>query len=120
MSSPVGRSRSMPFRLFSRAPRIRSASAAEAGGGDGHGEAGEVRGMVAAIVRGRTWFLSSFWVLPAHQGRGIGRPLLERALGYGRERGARVRAVWASLDARAQARYLSAGLAPRFPIYRME
>src|SRR5437870_1417217 len=83
-------------------------------------EDGQIRGMVSALVRGRVWYLSMFFVLPGDQGRGVGRALLERALAYGEARGVEVRCVWASLDPRAQARYVMAGMAPRWPIYRLE
>jgi ribosomal protein S18 acetylase RimI-like enzyme len=83
-------------------------------------EEGRIRGMVSALVRGRVWYLSMFFVLPGDQGRGLGRALLERALVYGEARGVEVRCVWASLDPRAQARYVMAGMAPRWPIYRLE
>src|SRR5260370_34635770 len=43
--------------------------------------------MVSALVRGRVWYLSMFFVLPGDQGRGLGRALLER--GAGLRRGAR-------------------------------
>ncbi|HYT84543.1 MAG TPA: GNAT family N-acetyltransferase [Gemmatimonadales bacterium] len=79
-----------------------------------------IRGMVSALVRGQVWYLSMFFVLPGDQGRGLGRALLERALAYGEARGAEVRSVWASLDPRAQARYVMAGMAPRWPIYRLD
>ena len=83
-------------------------------------EDGQIRGMVSALVRGRVWYLSMFFVLPGDQGRGVGRALLERALVYGEARGTEVRCVWSSLDPRAQARYVMAGMAPRWPIYRLE
>jgi ribosomal protein S18 acetylase RimI-like enzyme len=83
-------------------------------------EEGQIRGMVSALVRGSVWYLSMFFVLPGAQDRGMGRALLERALAYGEARGADVRSVWASLDPRAQARYVMAGMAPRWPIYRLE
>jgi GNAT superfamily N-acetyltransferase len=83
-------------------------------------EEGQIRGMVSALVRGRVWYLSMFFVLPGEQGRGLGRALLERALAYGEARGVEVRCVWSSLDPRAQARYVMAGMAPRWPIYRLE
>jgi ribosomal protein S18 acetylase RimI-like enzyme len=81
---------------------------------------GQIRGMVSALVRGRVWYLSMLFVLPGDQGRGLGRALLDRALAYGDARGAEVRCVWASLDPRAQARYVLAGMAPRWPMYRLE
>src|SRR5262249_61342062 len=76
--------------------------------------------MVSALVRGRVWYLSMFFVLPGDQERGVGRALLERALVYGEARRTEVRCVWSSLDPRAQARYVMAGMAPRWPIYRLE
>jgi GNAT superfamily N-acetyltransferase len=80
----------------------------------------QIRGMVSALVRGRVWYLSMFFVLPGSQGRGLGRALLERALAYGEARGAEIRCTWATLDPRAQARYMMAGMAPRWPIYRVD
>jgi ribosomal protein S18 acetylase RimI-like enzyme len=83
-------------------------------------EEGRIRGMISALVRGRVWYLSMFFVLPGDQERGLGRALLERALAYGEAREVEVRSVWSSLDPRAQARYVMAGMAPRWPIYRVE
>jgi GNAT superfamily N-acetyltransferase len=83
-------------------------------------EEGRIRGMVSALVRGRVWYLSMFFVLPGDQGRGLGRALLEQALAYGEARGAEIRCTWATLDPRAQARYVMAGMAPRWPIYRLD
>lgn len=79
-----------------------------------------IRGMVSALVRGRVWYLSMFFVLPGDQSRGLGRALLERALAYGEARGAELRCTWATLDPRAQARYVMAGMAPRWPIYPLD
>jgi GNAT superfamily N-acetyltransferase len=83
-------------------------------------EEGQIRGMVSALVRGRVWYLSMFFVLPGEQGRGLGRALLARALAYGEARGAEIRCTWATLDPRAQARYVVAGMAPRWPIYPLD
>src|SRR5262245_26810577 len=83
-------------------------------------EEGRIRGMVSALVRGRVWYLSMLFVLPGHQSRGLGRALLERALAYGEARGAEIRCTWATLDPRAQARYVLAGMSPRWPIYRLD
>ena len=83
-------------------------------------EDGRINGMVSALVRGRMWYLSMLFVLPGDQGRGVGRALLERALAYGESRGAEVRFTWATLDPRAQARYVMAGMVPRWPIYRLD
>jgi GNAT superfamily N-acetyltransferase len=81
---------------------------------------GQIRGMVSALVRGRAWYLSMLFVLPGHQGQGVGRALLEPALAYGTARGTEIRFTWATLDPRAQTRYVLAGMAPRWPIYRVE
>ena len=81
---------------------------------------GQIRGMVSALVRDRVWYLSMFFVLPGDQGRGLGRALLERALAYGDARGAEIRCTLATFDPRAQARYVMAGMAPRWPIYRLD
>jgi GNAT superfamily N-acetyltransferase len=83
-------------------------------------EEGRILGMVSALVRGRVWYLSMFFVLPGEQERGVGRALLERARAYGEARGAEIRCTWATLDPRAQARYVMAGMAPRWPIYRLD
>ena len=42
---------------------------------------GRVVAFTAALERGDAWFLSSLFVRPEHQGRGLGRALLERAWG---------------------------------------
>ncbi|MET0851891.1 MAG: GNAT family N-acetyltransferase [Candidatus Rokuibacteriota bacterium] len=83
-------------------------------------EDGRIRGMVSALVRGRAWYLSMLFVLPGDQSRGLGRALLEPALAYGEARGAEIRFTWATLDPRAQARYVMAGMTPRWPIYRLD
>jgi ribosomal protein S18 acetylase RimI-like enzyme len=105
------------------APVASDARAALASDPDGYFcavEEGRIRGMVSALVRGRVWFLSMFFVLPGDQDRGLGRALLERALAYGEARGAEIRCTSATLDPRAQARYVMAGMAPRWPIYRLD
>jgi GNAT superfamily N-acetyltransferase len=81
---------------------------------------GRIRGMVSALVRGRVWYLSMFFVLPGEQGRSLGRALLERAVAYGEARGTEIRCTWATLDPRAQARNVMAGMAPRWPIYPLD
>jgi hypothetical protein len=58
-----------------------------------------------------------FFVLPGDQGRGLGRALLEHALAYGEARGTVIRCTAATLDPRAQTRYVMAGMAPHWPVY---
>src|SRR2546425_1556109 len=112
-----------PARRPADAPVASDARAALASDPDGYFcavEEGQIRGMVSALVRGRVWYLSMFFVLPGDQGRGLGRALLEPALAYGEARGAEIRCTLATLDPRAQARYVMAGMAPRWPIYRLD
>lgn len=42
-------------------------------------ENGSIVGFTSAFVRDDSWFLSSLFVRPSLQGRGLGRALLERA-----------------------------------------
>jgi GNAT superfamily N-acetyltransferase len=46
-------------------------------------EDGWVIGFAAAIVRGDLWYLSALFIDPTHQGRGIGKQLLDRVWGSG-------------------------------------
>jgi GNAT superfamily N-acetyltransferase len=115
--------RGQPVTRPADAPVASDARAGLASDPDGYFcavEDGRIRGMVSALVRGPVWYLSMFFVLPGDQGRGLGRALLERALAYGEARGVEVRGTLATLDPRAQARYVMAGMAPRWPIYRLD
>jgi len=69
--------------------------------------AGRVVGCAQAILREGIWGLSLFVVDPAHQGTGLGRQLMERALAYGA--GARGGLILSSPDERAMAFYARAG-----------
>ncbi len=115
--------RGQPVTRPADPPVASDARAGLAGDPDGYFcavQEGQIRGMVSALVRGRVWYLSMFFVLPGDQGRGLGRALLERALAYGEARGTEIRCTLATLDPRAQARYVMAGMAPRWPIYRLD
>ena len=76
-------------------------------------EAGRVVGFARSIFQDGLQELTEFFVLPGHQSGGIGRELFGRAFP---PRGARRRAIIATLDSRAQARYLKSGVYPRFTI----
>lgn len=75
---------------------------------------GQIIGFARSTLRDGVRELLEFFVLPGHQARGVGRELLARA--FPRE-GARRRAVVATTDINALARYLKSRVYPRFPIY---
>src|SRR3989475_2090649 len=107
---PVRRGR--PATRPADAPAASDARAGLASDPDGYFcavEEGQIRGMVSALVRGRVWYLSMFFVLPGDQGRGLGRALLEPALAYGGGRGAGVRCTLAPVAPPAQAPHVDAG-----------
>jgi GNAT superfamily N-acetyltransferase len=75
---------------------------------------GQPIGYARSIMRDGSRELTEFFVLPGHQSGGVGRELLARAFPVD---GASHRVIIATIDARAQARYLKAGVYPRFPTY---
>jgi GNAT superfamily N-acetyltransferase len=72
---------------------------------------GRVVGLSLAIVRDGLWGLSLFAVEPALQGNGVGRCLLEAALGYAG--GCRGAIILSSTDPKAMRLYARAGFALR-------
>ncbi len=64
-------------------------------------------GMATSLVREVTWCLATYAVRPGHQGRGIGRALLEAALAHGR--GCTRAMLSSSADPLAARRYRLAG-----------
>jgi GNAT superfamily N-acetyltransferase len=72
---------------------------------------GRVVGAALALVREALWGLSLFVVEPSHQGAGVGRALLDAALGYAD--GARGALILSSTDPKAMRRYARAGFALR-------
>jgi len=74
---------------------------------------GQVIGHARSIERGSLLELSEFFVMPDRQTAGVGGQLLERA--FPLDRG-EVRAIIATTDTRALARYYRTGTAARFPI----
>jgi GNAT superfamily N-acetyltransferase len=74
-------------------------------------------GYARSVVRDGVRELTEFFVLPDAQSAGVGRGLLERAFPAD---GARHRAIVATIDTRAIARYLRTGLDARLPIIGWE
>jgi GNAT superfamily N-acetyltransferase len=70
---------------------------------------GRVVGVAESVRRESFWGLSMLFVHPAFQSRGVGRRLLEAAMGYAA--GATQRMIQSSPDPRAMRRYFMAGLA---------
>jgi hypothetical protein len=68
-----------------------------------------VVGLAQALRRGRLWVLSLLGVAVEAQGRGVGRRLLDRALGYAEHDGPGL--ILGSSDPRALRRYVAAGFA---------
>jgi hypothetical protein len=74
---------------------------------------GQMIGYARSVERGGLFELSEFFVLPSRQAAGLGAELLRRTFPLGR---GEVRAIIATTDLRAQARYYRSGTAARFPI----
>jgi GNAT superfamily N-acetyltransferase len=79
-------------------------------------DTGRLVGFARTLERDGLVELTEFFVLPAAQGRGVGRKLLE--LTFPAAQGV-VRSIVATSDVRAQARYYAAGAVARFPIYTL-
>jgi GNAT superfamily N-acetyltransferase len=79
-------------------------------------DSGRLVGFARTLEREGLVELTEFFVLPAAQGTGVGRKLLELAFPAGR---GVVRSIVATTDVRAQARYYAAGTIARFPIYTL-
>lgn len=75
---------------------------------------GQPVGYARSILRDDVCALTEYFVLPGHQSRGVGRELLARSFA---PTAASRRMIVATIDVRATARYLKAGVYPRFPIY---
>ena len=76
-------------------------------------DSGKVIGYARSLERGGLFELSELFVHPENQSAGVGRALLDKAFPDGR---GEVRAIIATTDVRAQARYYQAGTVARFPI----
>ena len=77
---------------------------------------GRVGAICCAVVRGRLWFLSGFWVLPELQGRKIGGPLLKLVRDEGARHGADTFFTWSSVDLAAMATYMKLGMLPGYQL----
>lgn len=75
---------------------------------------GDIIGYARSVHRGGLFELTEFFVQPERQALGVGRGLLERAFPVGR---GEVRAIIATTDVRATARYLRADTNVQFPIF---
>ena len=78
---------------------------------------GALIGYARSVERGGLFELSEFFVHPERQKARVGAALLERAFPNGR---GDVRAIIATTDLPAQARYYAAGTVARFPIVALE
>lgn len=76
--------------------------------------AGQVIGFARSILRDEVLELTELFVRPGEQSAGVGRDLLAHAFPAGENKR---RVIIASLDMRAQARYIKSGVYPHFPIY---
>lgn len=74
---------------------------------------GQAIGYARSILRDGVRELTEFFILPGRQSAGVGRELMARAFPAD---GAQHRTIVATLDVRAQVRYLKAGVYARFPI----
>ncbi len=71
---------------------------------------GQIVGVVSALRRAPQWILANFYVLPAYQGQGAGKRLLERAMGA--REGCDRFLVHASDHPSAQGLYMQLGMLP--------
>ncbi len=82
----------------------------------------EENGRLAAICSGQVrdgiFFLAKFWTVADHQGKGVGRPLLEQVWTRARELGAQRFFVWSSIDWPAISLYLRMGMLPGSQLFR--
>lgn len=95
-----------PERVERMQARIRHLLRTDPAGGYVAEEGGRVVGLAQALVREGLWVLSLFAVSVSVQGRGVGRRLLDAALGHDRERPG---LILCSRDPRAMRLYTLAG-----------
>jgi GNAT superfamily N-acetyltransferase len=79
-------------------------------------DAGRVAAFAAALVRGDSWFLASLFVLPEHQGRGLGTRLLDAVWG---ESHPRRLTLTDSIQLVSNGLYARRGLVPATPMLHL-
>lgn len=81
-------------------------------------EGGRIVGFSDSFVRGSFWYFSWLFISPAHQGRDIGRTLLERTLGSWKGVDITNRAtITFAFNPASQALYMRYGMFAREPVY---
>ena len=80
-----------------------------------------IAGFTLSWIRGSLWYLAHLFVRPEHQGRDIGRSLMELAMRHGKESEIRNRAlVTLAYNPVSISLYCRYGIYPREPLYWME
>lgn len=72
--------------------------------------------IASAIIRDDVWYLSTFWVLPDQQHKGVGMPLLRELWQAGKDAGATTFFTHSSPDVTAMAAYMKMGMLPEHQI----
>src|SRR5712692_489267 len=79
---------------------------------------GQVVGYTFSFLRGPLWFLADLFILPEHQGKGIGGTLIKKTLGSWRDRRITNRALITPAFNRASVSlYMRYEMLPRQPVY---
>lgn len=77
-------------------------------------QAGQIVGFARSVFHDGVRELTEYFVKPGMQSAGVGKELLQRVFP---SEGAQSRLIIATLDGRAQARYMKQGVYPQFPLY---
>lgn len=81
-------------------------------------EGGKIVGFSDSFMRGSFWYFSWLFISPSHQGRDIGRNLLERTLASWKDAQITNRAtITFAINPTSQSLYMRYGMYPREPIY---
>ena len=79
---------------------------------------GKIVGLSTSWVRGSLWFLADLFILPSHQGKGVGRSLIERTLGSWRNATILNRAlITFAYNPTSISLYMRFKMYPREPLY---